>query len=448
MARYRSAPVPSAEMPSGIPYILSNELAERFSFSGMRGILVVFMTTYLMGREGELAIMGEDDAKTYYHLFIVAVYLFPLVGAFIADMFLGKYYTIIAFSLIYCLGHGALALDDTRLGLFAGLILIAVGSGGIKPCVAAHVGDQFGATNQHLLSKVFGWFYFAINLGALASALLTPLLLKHYGPAWAFGVPGAMMLLATLCFRMGRNKFVHIPPSGTGFVREAISPQALRAIGKLSIVFGFLIVFWSLIDQTGSAWVLQAQHMDREFMGIEWLPSQIQAVNPLFLMVLIVLFNYVLYPAVEKVVRLTPLRKISVGLFGTAAGFSIPVWIEAQIQAGNTPNIGWQLLSYGLLMASEVLVSITFLEFSYTQAPKQMKAVVSAMCYLTVSAGNMLTAAVNYLIQNEDGTSTLEGASYYAFFTGMMLASAILFVFVAYFYKEKRYVQDEEVGGA
>ena len=196
------------------------------------------------------------------------------------------------------------------------------------------------------------------------------------------------MLLATLCFWMGRNKFVHIPPSGTGFVREAISPQGLRAIGKLSIVFGFLIVFWSLIDQTGSAWVLQAQHMDREFMGIEWLPSQIQAVNPLFLMVLIVLFNYVLYPAVEQVVRLTPLRKISVGLFGTAAGFSIPVWIEAQIQAGNTPNIGWQLLSYGLLMASEVLVSITFLEFSYTQAPKQMKAVVSAMCYLTVSAGN------------------------------------------------------------
>ena len=112
-------------MPSGIPYILSNELAERFSFSGMRGILVVFMTTYLMGREGELAIMGEDDAKTYYDLFIVAVYLFPLVGAFIADMFLGKYYTIIAFSLIYCLGHGALALDDTRLGLFAGLILVA-----------------------------------------------------------------------------------------------------------------------------------------------------------------------------------------------------------------------------------------------------------------------------------------------------------------------------------
>jgi POT family proton-dependent oligopeptide transporter len=432
-------------MPGGIPYILSNEVAERFSFSGMRGILVVFMTTYLMGRNGELATMGEEDAKAYYHLFMAVVYLFPLVGAFIADVLLGKYRTIISFSLIYCLGHGALALDDTRLGLFAGLMLIAVGSGGIKPCVSANLGDQFGATNQHLLPKVFGWFYFSINVGALASALLIPLLLEYYGPAWAFGVPGVFMLLATLCFWMGRNKFIHIPPSGMGFVREAISPEGLRAIGKLSIVFVFLIVFWSLMDQTGSAWVLQAKQMDRDFMGIEWLPSQIQAANPLFLMALIVLFNYVLYPAVEKVVRLTPLRKISVGIFMTAAGFSIPVWIESQIQSGNTPNIGWQLLSYVLLMASEVLVAITFLEFSYTQAPRRMKSVVSAMCYLTVSVGNMLTAAVNYFIQNEDGTSKLEGASYYAFFTGMMLASAIVFVFVAYFYKERQYIQDEEV---
>ncbi len=128
----------------------------------------------------------------------------------------------------------------------------------------------------------------------------------------------------------------------------------------------------------------------------------------------------------------------------TAAGFSIPIWIESQIQAGNTPNIGWQLLSYVLLMACEVLVSITFLEFSYTQAPKRMKSVVNAMCYLTVSVENMLTAVVNYFIQNEDGTSKLEGATYYAFFTGMMLASAIMFVFVAYFYKEKLYIQDEE----
>jgi POT family proton-dependent oligopeptide transporter len=470
MAKYRSAPVPSTKMPKGIPYIISNEMAERFSFSGMRGILVVFMTTYLMGSNGELATMSAEDAKTNYHLFMSALYFFPLVGAFFADVLFGKYYTIIAFSLIYCLGHGALALDDTQLGLFAGLMLIAIGSGGIKPCVSANLGDQFGASNQHLLSKVFGWFYFSINVGQLLAALMIPILLnkeRFYeifagpfesifggdlhdvswispGPSLAFGVPGVFMLLATVCFWSGRNKFVHIRPSRMNFIKEAISPEGLRAIGKLSIAFSFLIVFWSLIDQTGSSWVLQAKQMDLNFMGFEWLPSQVQAANNVFLMVFIVLFNYVVYPAVEKVIRVTALRKISVGLFLAAAGFSIPIWIESQIQAGNTPNIGWQVFAYAVLMSAEVLVSITFLEFSYTQAPKKMKSVVSAMCYLTVSVGNLLTAAVNYNIQNEDGTSKLEGASYYVFFTGMMLASAIVFVFVAYFYKEKRYIQDEE----
>ena len=113
--------------------------------------------------------------------------------------------------MIYCLGHLALALDDTRVGLSIGLTLIAIGSGGIKPCVSAHVGDQFGTANQHLLAKVFMWFYFSINLGAFLSTIATPWLLANYGPHLAFGVPGILMALATLFFWMGRKVFIHIP---------------------------------------------------------------------------------------------------------------------------------------------------------------------------------------------------------------------------------------------
>src|SRR5690606_9656710 len=111
-----------------------------------------------------------------------------IFGAILSDWLLGKYRTIILLSLVYCAGHIALSADETRLGLFAGLILIAIGAGGIKPCVSAHVGDQFGAKNQQLLPRVFGWFYFSINLGAAVSSLLTPVLLKRHGPWLAFGV--------------------------------------------------------------------------------------------------------------------------------------------------------------------------------------------------------------------------------------------------------------------
>ena len=130
--------------------------------------------------------MSEDEAKGWYHLFVSAVYFTPLLGALLSDGLLGKYRTIILLSLVYCAGHFALALDDTRWGLVVGLGLIALGAGGIKPCVSSHLGDQFGQTNHGLLSRAFAWFYFAINLGAFFSSLATPWLLQHYGSAVAF----------------------------------------------------------------------------------------------------------------------------------------------------------------------------------------------------------------------------------------------------------------------
>ncbi len=157
-AKYLTGPIPSSRMPGGIPYIIGNEFAERFSFYGMKGILVIFMTTYLLGRQGESDFMGEIEATKNYHLFTSAVYFTPLLGALISDIFFGKFRTIIALSLVYCLGHFVLAIDDTRFGLAIGLGLISIGAGGIKPCVSAHVGDQFGKTNEHLISRIFGWF--------------------------------------------------------------------------------------------------------------------------------------------------------------------------------------------------------------------------------------------------------------------------------------------------
>ena len=445
MSNYHTEPAASAELPRGIPYIIGNEAAERFSFYGMRVILVVFMTQYLVNSDGVLDVMGEDEAKGWFHLFVSAVYLTPILGALLSDLFLGKFRTIILLSLVYCAGHFALALDDTRIGLVIGLGLIALGAGGIKPCVSAHVGDQFSHHNNHLLSHTFGWFYFAINLGAFISMLATPWMLEHYGPSLAFGVPGVLMLAATGVFWMGRNQFIHVPPAGLSFVKEAFSGEGLRALGKLCIIYLFIAVFWALFDQIGSSWVFQAQQMDRVIFGIELLPSQIQAANPLLVMCLIPLFAYLVYPTLERVIRLTPLRKIAIGLFLGALAFAIPSWIQVQIDAGLTPHIGWQLLAYVVITSAEVMVSITCLEFSYTQAPRKMKSFIMAFFMISISLGNLFTSAVNFFIQNPDGSSKLAGANYFWFFTILMLLTAILFLLVVKFYKEKNYLQEKKV---
>jgi POT family proton-dependent oligopeptide transporter len=440
---YLTAPVPSKKTPAGVPYILANEAGERFAFYGSRCILVFFMTHLLLNAEGRLAPMTPEQSKTWFHLFVSAVYFTPLLGALLSDILLGKYRTILYFSALYCFGFFALAVNHTRVGLAGGLILIAIGSGVIKPCVSANVGDQFGTTNKHLMARVYSWFYFAINLGAFISNLLVPELLDQYGPAVAFGVPGVFMVLATIAFWLGRRKFVHIPRGGIAFVRECFSGEGIRAIGKLCIIYVFVAPFWALFDQQDSAWMLQAEKMNRTWLGHTWLPTQIVALNPLMILILIPVFSYVIYPAINKIFPLTPLRKIGLGLLLAASPFVVSALIETGIVAGGAPSIGWMVLAYALLTSAEIMVSITCLEFSYTQAPKKMKSFIMAVFLLSISLGNAFTAVVNAVIVNEDGTSKLAGASYFWFFTIVMLVTAVIFVFVARGYKEKSYIQDE-----
>ena len=415
MSTYLTAPVPTKKLPGGIPYIIGNEAAERFSFYGMKGILVVFMTGYLSLLPGAVGNepMSDTDAIANYHLFTTAVYFTPILGALLSDILLGKYLTIMILSIVYCIGHGALALMGLGEGidpgwmLFLGLGLIAFGSGGIKPCVSAHVGDQFGASNGHLLSKVFGWFYFSINVGAFLSTLMTPWFLEWYGPHLAFGVPGVLMCIATFLFWCGRNKFVHVPAGGMKWFRETFSWQGISAILKLGVIYMFVAVFWALFDQTGSSWVLQAEDLDREWLGVTWLASQIQAVNPIMILIYIPLFTFVVYPLIDKVFKLTPIRKISIGLFVMVVGFAMVSFLQGAIDAGLRPSIGWQIAAYAILTASEVMVSITCLEFSYTQAPKTMKSVIMALFLISVSLGNLFTAGVNSVILVE---SNAQGA--------------------------------------
>ncbi|MEX2142641.1 MAG: POT family MFS transporter [Pirellulales bacterium] len=432
---YRTTPLDIDHMPPGIPYIVGNEGAERFSYYGMRAILVVFMMQYVVNASGELATVPEAEAREYYHYFMTAVYFFPILGSLLSDGLLGKYRTIIYLSIIYCLGHLALALDDSWRGLTLGLALIAFGSGGIKPCVSAHVGDQFGRRNEHLIEKVFGWFYFSINFGSFISTLWIPYLLDAYGPNVAFAVPGVLMLLATIVFWAGRKRYAHIPPGGLSFVREATSPAGMKIVARLIALYFFVAIFWALYDQTGAGWVQQSMYLDLNMFGIEFLPAQVHAANPLLILVFIPLFSYVLFPLVEKVVHLTPLRKIGAGFVLTSLSFVVVAWIEHRIAAGYTPTVWWQMFAYVLITAAEVLVSVVGLEFSYTQAPPKMKSVVMALWYLSVSAGNFFASQVNKYM-------TLSGVQYYLFFAALMAIAAVVYVFYAMTYREQTFLQE------
>lgn len=454
--QFKTIPDDITGMPSGIPFIVGNEAAERFSFYGMKAILMTFLTQHVFmktefGDTGQL--YNEQQATAvatqWVHWFNVAVYILPFLGALAADWLFGKYRTILALSVVYCLGHLVLAVDESMWGMAFGLGLIAVGAGGIKPCVSAHVGDQFGASNQALLPKVFGWFYFSINVGSMVSMLMIPIVLHatedRFGGSIAFGIPGVLMLLATIMFWFGRNHFVHIPPRGNSFFRETFSADGMWSVSALLPIFLLTSIFWSCFDQSSSRWIAQAQQMDGLVFGYEIFPEQMQSLNPILVLIFIPLFTYVVYPSINRFFKLTPLRKMGIGFFVTVIAFSCSALIEAQLNKGVSLSILWQGVPYVFITAAEIMISITALEFAYSQSPKSSKSLVMATYLGCIALGNAFTAVTNYVITNEDGSSILPGASYYWFFTTMVLVAGLLFVIAAKYYWGRSYLEADAV---
>ncbi len=504
-----SSATPTARMPSQIPFIIGNEGCERFSFYGMRNVLTTFLITYLLldVAEADRAVAAKD----VMHTFIIGVYFFPLLGGWLADRFIGKYNTIFSLSLVYCLGHACLAVfEGWRPGFYAGLALIALGSGGIKPCVSAFVGDQFDQSNKHLAKIVFDAFYWIINFGSFFASLTIPLLLKHAGPSVAFGVPGILMFIATVVLWLGRKRYVITPArsadphafsrviitalvggngAGAGspvglvlaivVVAGAVASLALipslgvvpsvclalvsvlvfggvgaatqlerargvhpdedvdgaRAVLRVLILFALVTPFWSLFDQKTSTWVIQAGAM----LKPDWFqPSQMQALNPLLVMVLIPFNNLVLYPTLQKLgVTVTALRRMTAGIAFSGLSWIVVGAMQLAMDGGAALSITWQILPYAILTFAEVLVSATGLEFAYSQAPPKMKGVIMSFWSLSVTIGNLWVLLVNGAVKNDAVTTAIGGSGVSViafqmfFFAGFAFVAAAVFGVVA-----------------
>ena len=217
--------------------------------------------------------------------------------------------------------------------------------------------------------------------------------------------------------------------------------EGIKSVWRVLAVFVFIPVFWALWDQSQSEWVVQATKMDLNWLGITWQAEQISFVNAAFILAFIPLFSFAVYPALEKMgIRVTPLRKIGAGLVLTALSFVIVAIIQGWIDAGQTPNISWQILAFVVLTAGEVLISITGLEYAYTQAPPSMKSTIMACWLLTVTLGNLLVSVIQTNISTGGFFAQFHGADFFWLFTGICFGTALLFMLVSPRIKEKSYV--------
>ena len=454
--------------PPQIRFIIGNEGCERFSFYGMKNTLTFFLINYLL-----VALPSperEATGKAHYHLFVSACFLTPLFGGYLADRFLGKYRTIFALSILYTCGNLCLALFvDSKAGFYTGLGLIALGTGGIKPCVSSFVGDQFTEKNKHLVKHVFALFYWIINFGSFFASASIPKTLEVFGPRVAFGIPGVLMIASTVVLWLGRRLYIDVPPTGANphsffrVLRDALGsrraargaagsaqpagserphwldaaadlhpPEAIegaKAVLRVLLIFSPIPLFWALWDQKGSTWVLQATRMDLQLGPVKLAASQLMALNPLLVMLIIPFTSLVLFPALERRgVRLTPLRRMGAGMVITGLSFAAVGALQLFIDRGQTLSVLWQAGPYLLLTLGEVLVSTTGLEFAYTQAPRQMKGTIMSFWLLAVTVGNLITAAIA-------GLNVFAGAAQFFFFAIAILLAAAAFALLA-----RRYV--------
>ncbi|MEK7240578.1 MAG: oligopeptide:H+ symporter [Gemmatimonadota bacterium] len=485
-------------IPSQISFIIGNEGCERFSFYGMRNILTVFLVSSLLTYLPEADRAGA--AKDVFHTFVIGVFFFPLLGGWLADRLWGKYNTILWLSLLYCVGQLCLALFvHNRTGFYTGLFLIALGSGGIKPCVSSFVGDQFDQTNKHRAKVVFDAFYWIINFGSFFASLLMPVFLKQLGPAIAFGVPGALMFISTVILWLGRKRYVMVPPappdphsflnvsrtalasgraglvlagvgvvlalvsflliSVFGFVISACSAlvaviafggagvqlqlagarghhpeeavEGVRSVLRVLVLFALVTPFWSLFDQKASTWVLQADLMTKP----GWFQSsQMQALNPLLVMLLIPFNNLVLFPALKRFgYEMTALRRMTIGIVFSGLSWVVVGGMQVVLDGGQAFSIAWQVLPYALLTLGEVLVSATGLEFAYSQAPQAMKGTLMSFWLLAVTVGNLWVLVVNAGVKNATVTNFIASTGFGVtafqmfFFAGFAFAAALIF---------------------
>ncbi|KAM9305731.1 solute carrier family 15 member 2 [Gastrophryne carolinensis] len=351
-------------------FIIVNEFCERFSYYGMKAVLTLYFVNYLR--------WNENLSTTVYHAFSGLCYFTPIIGATIADAWLGKFLTIFWLSILYVIGHvvksvGAIpTLGDSTLHVtlsIIGLIAIAFGTGGIKPCVSAFGGDQFEEEQARERTKFFSIFYMSINAGSLISTLVTPLLrggVQCFGQdcfALAFGVPAALMFIALVAFVGGSGMYRKTAPQGNIFAQvfkcigfamknrwrhrskefpkrehwldwasEKYSRRLItevKMVTKVLFLYIPLPMFWALFDQQGSRWTLQATRMNADFTAFVIQPDQIQVLNPLMILILIPVFDLGIYPLLRLCkINFTPIAKMSAGMILAAMAFAVAAVIE------------------------------------------------------------------------------------------------------------------------
>ena len=410
--------------PRGFWFIFWGELAERASFYGMKTLLLLYMIQKL----------GYTDANSasVVSLFTASCYILPIAGGYVADRWLGKFRTIMYFALPYILGHIVLGTFTSEVGLYTALLLLAGGSGSIKPNISTLMGLMYQkAGKSHLITQAFSWFYMAINIGATITTFSLPFVRDHYGYSVAFMAPTILMIVSLGIFYLGKK---HYPKED---VRQQQHEPRTReqkredraVLVRLSGLFLLIVFFWSIFDQSYSTWTLFARdYMILDVDIFSWSfhlpPDAIQSLNPFLIVVMTPLFAWIWSKTdKDETHRLPSTRKMLIGYFlvilcmglMSVAGY---FGVQAKV------SILWELGAYILITMAELCISVVGLQLAFEEAPERMKSMITGIFLCTVFLGDSLAAWFSRIYTG------MAPANYFGMMTLMITVVTVLFYFV------------------
>jgi proton-dependent oligopeptide transporter, POT family len=421
--------------PPGLATLFGSEMWERFSYYGMRALLVLYMVEFLFTpermeaaygllalRRGLEALSGPLAAQPFasqvYGLYTGLVYLTPILGGLVADRWLGRSRTIVLGACLMALGHFLMSFE--RLFLIA-LLLIAFGCGAFKPNISTQVGELY-APDDPRRDRAYSIFYVGINIGAFFAPLVCGTLGERLGWPYGFGAAGVGMAIGLATYLLGR---ANLPDErSVGAVAPASSAHSRRAYLCVALLFLPSALFWAAFEQQGNTIALwAADFTDRTVDILGWrfdIPvTWFQAFNPLFIFLftppLVVFWGRLSQQGREP----STLRKLTIGCLGVAASYGVMA-LAASTSAGAKASWLWLLVFFVIVTISELHFSPITLSLVSHVAPAGARSAVMGAWFTSMFAGNLLAGWIGAL------WSSLPAPSFFALVAALGVVAALI----------------------
>jgi POT family proton-dependent oligopeptide transporter len=384
--------------PRGLALLFVVEMWERFSFYGMRALLVLYMV-HVLG-------WPDDRADHLYGLYMGAVYLTPLLGGWLADRFIGTRRSLVIGGLIIAAGHFVLAVPNLST-FYPGLILVVIGTGFFKPNVSTMVGQLYRAGDPRR-DAGFTIFYMGINLGGFIAPLICGYLGQRVGWHYGFGAAGVGMLLGLAAYLIFRARYLpgigvttaRQQATATGHHGQPLTAAEWRRIAALAIVFVLVAFFWASYEQGGSSLNLFADRYTDLHLGTRTIPSSwFQSAQPMFVLLLAPVFAFIWRWLSARHAEPSTAFKMALGLalLGGGYGFMVVGGRIADACVATHPGGGcavvspfWLTTTYLFTVLGELCVSPVGLSYVTKVAPARLASLLMGGFFLTNAAGNYL----------------------------------------------------------